>query len=1071
MLMLGGGLLALLLILPAVGFAILYWCVLPSDKLTPLIEREANKYLNGRLTCGRVELTFFETYPFLGIKANDGLIVSYASSGDSLTQQLPDAPTTDTLLTFREAVVSFRLLDYLFDSRIVIREVSLDTPSFHGYADEKGRANWDIFQSPDTSEKDTSALPPIDIQSVRINGGRFDYTDALSGLYAEAEDFALNVSGSLLAEGGNTFKVQTGCAAFFFENPTYTLANKTAWTLTGVVELRDNFQTVTFHEAELRLDNLPFSLEGSVSALPQTNSLAINIETSLQASDLNELLPLIPDAYFKNKKDLTAGGSVSLQATIVGELGDSIFPAVDAACSISNGAFSMKGAKNGIEALETVLALHVDNAHPNTSYISIEKLRMNGLNTSLDLTGKVTDLFQSPAVEARIKGSIDFTNLAQEFLNPDTLLLQGYITGDIQAAFLMNDLTNGHYDKINLHGQLTVDSLKAQSLPLNAALFLSDVRLTIDTADAGLLLASLQADSAHLNYGNDINAALAHLTMTAKTSPIIDTAAVAAISSDISCRQLRARLPDSVWLIAKNAALHSDLKPSASNKHIPTLFAAAKVDTLKYFAVPIRTGATFTGGELNIEALPYRDAIQQRRQAAQAAQSDSAKVATKTKRTRRTKRTPKDSTATATATEPSEPSLLRKWEARGNLSFERLRLNSRLFPLKMRMDRTNVAFDTNKILLSNAKLSAGNSDFTLTGEIHNIRRAALRGGTLKGNFQLSSDYINCNQLLRAVNRGIRFSEQKLSNAEANAVQTGNIEQLDALTQSDSITQDSANLLPIVPPFLDMALSLNARKIDYKDLQLEQVNGEVVLRNQSLNLKKLEMNSNIGQANLTMFYAASNPYAASAGFDIALQGVLVEKLLHLYPDIDSLLPMLRSFEGTLNCQLTASCNIDSALNIVLPSLNTTCFLQGKNITLLDGETFTQISRNLRFKNKQRNIIDSLAVDLAIHDNIIEVFPFLLDIDRYRAAISGTHNLDMSFNYHLSVLKSPLPFNLGLDVTGNLDKYKYKLVKCKFKDSFNPDQPDLILSKTSRRESILQFIQQQLRQNAPELSHLP
>ena len=56
-----------------------------------------------------------------------------------------------------------------------------------------------------------------------------------------------------------------------------------------------------------------------------------------------------------------------------------------------------------------------------------------------------------------------------------------------------------------------------------------------------------------------------------------------------------------------------------------------------------------------------------------------------------------------------------------------------------------------------------------------------------------------------------------------------------------------------------------------------------------------------------------------------------------------------------------------------------------MVLLDGETFTEISKTLMFKNKKRNMIDSISVDLAIKDNKIEVFPFLVEMDRYKVAV--------------------------------------------------------------------------------------
>lgn len=49
------------------------------------------------------------------------------------------------------------------------------------------------------------------------------------------------------------------------------------------------------------------------------------------------------------------------------------------------------------------------------------------------------------------------------------------------------------------------------------------------------------------------------------------------------------------------------------------------------------------------------------------------------------------------------------------------------------------------------------------------------------------------------------------------------------------------------------------------------------------------------------------------------------------------------------------------------------------------------------------------------------------------MGGTQGLDMNFDYHISILKSPLPFKMGVNITGNLDKMKFKLSKAKYKDA--------------------------------------
>lgn len=478
--------------------------------------------------------------------------------------------------------------------------------------------------------------------------------------------------------------------------------------------------------------------------------------------------------------------------------------------------------------------------------------------------------------------------------------------------------------------------------------------------------------------------------------------------------------------------------------------------------MPLRTGLSLTGSSFTIEALPYRDA--RRLQMA----NRQRRTLTDEQRVHLTEKRKKMAGKTAVGdSSKTEGQFLRKWEARGSISFKQMRGFSRMFPLPIWMEPTTMRFNTNDITLTDARLHLGKSNFTLNGEISQIRKAMLRGGKLKGNFNLNSDYIDCNQLMQAVNNGMQYGE----NTDLLMLSDENIAQLNTESLQDSIAQtetDTTSQLFVLPAFLDVALHTNAKRIDFKDLELKNVVGEIVLRDQSINLSKLNIQSNMGNGNLTMVYRAKNGQEATAGLDLDMEDVKVEKLIALFPSIDTLVPMLRSFEGVLDCQVTATCKMDSTMSLIMPSINSSCYLHGDNMVLLDGETFTEISKTLMFKNKKRNMIDSISVDLAIKDNKIEVFPFLVEMDRYKVAVGGTHNLDMTFNYHLSVLKSPVPFKLGIDITGNLDDFKYKITKCKYKDIFKPaKQAELDSTRKNIRKDIRDAVRKQIEEAAPEL----
>ena len=88
--------------------------------------------------------------------------------------------------------------------------------------------------------------------------------------------------------------------------------------------------------------------------------------------------------------------------------------------------------------------------------------------------------------------------------------------------------------------------------------------------------------------------------------------------------------------------------------------------------------------------------------------------------------------------------------------------------------------------------------------------------------------------------------------------------------------------------------------------------------------------------------------------------------------------------------------------------------------------------LLFKNKKEGHINKMTVEGVIQDSKVEIFPFILEMDRYMLGLSGVQNMDMSYKYHASLIKSPFLIKLGMDVYGDdFDNMKFKIGKAKYK----------------------------------------
>ena len=1058
-------LLGIVFLLPIIAFGVLRWAVLAPEKLTPLVTQEANAYLNdARLECDEVELTYFETYPYFGVKLINGRIINE-------TDSLP----CDTLVSFKRTIVAINPT-YIFNSkRIAVELFFIDTPRFYGYIAPDGKANWDIVQSTDTTAQDTTQqqpLPPIDLKKVRIKSGRLVYDDRQQDLYTEVNGFYLNLKGSFANQDSeNGVRLETGSSSILFDSPAYTLSNHLRMDFKSELSWTYMMREISLKDAELRVNDLPFKASGSIKRREAGQPSLVDLGFNLNILDLNEILHFIPEQYLKNRDKMAATGSILLEGKIQGEVGDSIVPSLDLCCKIDNGSYHVEGVQQGIDSLRMDVDLAFNGPCPDSSFVKVEELVVKGRNISLDVKGSAYNLFDNPAIRSKIKGNVNLTQLAKDFLNPDTIILEGEMSADLTTAFTVNDLLDSNMSKVEADGALNIERFKATSPVFGLDAYIAGLSLKAGSAKKEsrymqtdeLLASNLQIDTLNIQYKENINSRISHLELRVNTARNIDTTAVIPVTTWMTIGQLRSKLPDSTWLVLKNTTLDGGIKASANNKRIPKAGFRLRMDTLKYFMVAARTGAVLSNSQFTLEALPYRDAVKQRLE-------QSARNRRRAAIRQASARGQRDTTAVADTSATSR--LLRRWEARGKINFDKLRLFSRYFPIPMYMEGTNVEYNTNRITLKDARLHLGKSDLRLNGQLSQLRAAALRGGTLKGKLTVQSDLIDCNQLLLAMNRGARFAE-----ADEKAPASFNTDSITALEYQnmeigaqDTLRTDTTTQLMIIPKFLDLSLRTDAKRIQFKNLELENGVGEVVVRDQVLNLSELRMNSNIGDGSLTMVYSTPDEAHASMGLELGLNKILVNKLIDLFPSMDTLVPMLRSFEGVVDCQITATCQTDSTMSVLLPTLNASCFMRGKDMVLLDGETFAEISKTLMFKNKKRNLIDSIAVDLAIKDSKIEVFPFLVEMDRYKVAVGGTHNMDMTFDYHLSVLKSPVPFKLGIDITGNLDDFKFKIVRCKYKDFLQPaKQAELDSTRRNVRELIRDEIRRQIREAAPELGN--
>ena len=386
-----------------------------------------------------------------------------------------------------------------------------------------------------------------------------------------------------------------------------------------------------------------------------------------------------------------------------------------------------------------------------------------------------------------------------------------------------------------------------------------------------------------------------------------------------------------------------------------------------------------------------------------------------------------------------------QWLAKGFIDMSQASITMSGLSHPIEIPTVNMHFDPETFSVKEASLKLDRSDFKLTGDLNNVLSYFRGDSILKGNFRFVSDITDVTQLM-ALTSGI-------GNKDTTAAE-----------QLEQSVSDSAYTGPyMVPEGIDVLLNTNIKKAILGMDTATNIRGNVQVRDGILLLDALSFETPAARMQLTTMYRTPRKNHLYVGLDYHLLDVEIGELLTMIPDIDTLMPMLRSFAGKGEFHLAIESYLDSLYNIKKSTLRGASSIRGDSLVLMDGETFSEIAKTLKFNKKTENKVDSLSAEFTIFRNEIDIYPFLIVMDKYKAVVAGRHNFDLSYDYHISIVDSPLPFKLGVDVKGNMDDLSYNLAKCRYAEFYRPSSRRVVENKQLElrnmiRETLTQKVKQ-------------
>ncbi len=938
----------LLVLLVAIAFVINF--IVTPKKLTPVVLDAANQTLNAHLDMESVELTFFSTFPQFGLKVKNGSLVSKALNDSSWCK-------TDSLLSFKECVLTVNPIAYLTENRIVVHNLSLEEVAVYAYRNKTGKANWEVTRaSVDTIPADTASTDfnsEIDIRNIELKHANLVFDDRNTDIYSRIDDANLKLRLSL-TKGVSTLGLKFDNKNILFWQQGELLVNKIATSLRTDIMVDRQTAVWKLKDTELDVNGIRLDVNGAFRRDTVAKTIGMDLEYGLHAPSMETVLRMIPKSYVKDSK-VSAKGEVTVSGRVRGVYGDKKLPAVSLKIGIKEASAQYKGLPYGIDEVTADFDAYVDLMRHQPSYLNLKIFHFKGAHTEVLADAKVDDLLDDPLITFHTKSTVDLDALAKTFPLQESVTITGKLDADMGMKCRLSALKKQDIGRMKLGGKLELKDFELKDTAKDFD-FLGNATFRFrdnETLQAQMDVRKLVLRSRFLS--SDIERLVANVS---STNPQ-DTNRIVSLQCDMEVSKLRASMGDSIKLYSARAKAQAALGPQEVDVTKPAIDFSLRADSLFFSAAGTRMAMNVAGIKMKADKL-----------------NDSL------------------------------------WMPKGIVGFNRLRFRTPEFGLPIRMSKTAVTVDGPKITLKNASVRIGRSNMTATGDMMGVYRAMTKGEKLTAHLSLTSDLIDCNQLINSLS----FPEDTT----------------EVLT--DSVPSEMK--LFVILRNIDFELQTDLKKVIFEKMLFENVHGAVDIKNQAIHLEDLSMRALDADMKAVMVYKAGSPRGGYAGFDFKIRNINIAKLVDFVPALDTIVPMLRSFKGRVMFDVAADARLDSAMNIRIPTLRSAIHIKGDSLVLMDGETFAEISKMLMFKNKKENVFDSISVNVTVHDGNVTVYPFLVEIDRYKAAVGGEQGLDMNFNYHISILKSPLPFKAGVNISGNLDKMKFRIGKAKYKDAVTP-----------------------------------
>ncbi len=301
-----------------------------------------------------------------------------------------------------------------------------------------------------------------------------------------------------------------------------------------------------------------------------------------------------------------------------------------------------------------------------------------------------------------------------------------------------------------------------------------------------------------------------------------------------------------------------------------------------------------------------------------------------------------------------------------------------------------VTFNPNTVTLDSFKGKTGSTDFDAKGTLTNLLGFMFNNENIEGKFTLNSNQFALNDFM------VEETEEASKTTEE---------------ETGSTTQGEERIK--IPSFLDCTVEASANTVVYDNLNLKNVKGTLIIKDETATVKNLT--SDLFGGTLGLSGAVSTKQDNST-FDVNL-GMNNFNIGESFAGLELfkvLTPLASALQGKLNSDIKIAGNLkdDFTPNLATISGNLLAELLSPKLDAQKAPLVSSLDSKLNFLDTKQINLDGLKTALTFDNGAVKVKPFTLKYKDININVDGSHTFDKQMQY-TATLDVPAKY-LGAEV---------------------------------------------------------